>query len=172
MLQQLTQLAQTYTTYTYSYTPQGSNNAAAAGLAVGMLVFLLIIAVIVGLFFIICNWKIFTKANKPGWASIIPIYNTWVFCEVAGKPGWWSLLITFIPIVNIVLAIIVYIEISKKFGKDPIFALLLIFLPIIGLPILAFGKAQYMGSGSASNGANSPSAMSPTPQAPQPPVVQ
>ena len=27
---------------------------------------------------IVANWKIYTKAGKPGWASIIPIYNQYV----------------------------------------------------------------------------------------------
>ncbi len=31
-------------------------------------------------------WKAFTKAGKPGWAAIIPIYNTIVLPQIAGKP--------------------------------------------------------------------------------------
>ena len=32
------------------------------------------------------GWKMFTKAGKPGWAIIIPIYNLIVMLEIAGKP--------------------------------------------------------------------------------------
>jgi len=38
---------------------------------------------------IIGLWKIFIKAGKPGWASIIPIYNIIVLLEIIGKPLWW-----------------------------------------------------------------------------------
>ena len=32
---------------------------------------------------------------------------------------------------------------AKKFGKSTGFAVLMAFLPVIGLPILAFGSAKY-----------------------------
>ncbi len=34
-----------------------------------------IISLILGIIAIVAMWKIFKKADKPGWASIIPIYN-------------------------------------------------------------------------------------------------
>ena len=54
---------------------------------------------------VVSMWKIFTKAGKPGWAVIIPIYNIIIMLEIAGKPWWWLLLIMFVPFANIVLAI-------------------------------------------------------------------
>ena len=42
-------------------------------------------------------WKLFEKAEQPGWAAIIPIYNTYIMLKIGGKPGWW-LLLMFIPI--------------------------------------------------------------------------
>jgi len=106
------------------------------GLVVG--VFALICAVIV----IAAMWKLFNKAGKPGWAAIIPIYNIIVLLEIIEKPLWWIVLM-FIPFVNFVIAIIVNIELAKKFGKDIVFAIGLILLPIVFLPILGFGSAQY-----------------------------
>ena len=35
-------------------------------------------------FEVICLWKVFEKAGKPGWASLIPVYNMWIFFEMAG----------------------------------------------------------------------------------------
>ena len=32
-------------------------------------------------------WAMFAKAGQPGWAAIIPIYNTIVLLRVAGRPG-------------------------------------------------------------------------------------
>ncbi len=91
-------------------------------------------------------WKVFTKAGKPGWASIVPIYNIIVLLEVVGKPWWW-LLLMLIPIVNIVIVIIVYHKLSLSFGKGSGFTVGLILLGIIFLPILGFGDAQYVGPG-------------------------
>lgn len=91
---------------------------------------------------IMALWKLFTKAGKPGWASIIPIYNNLVLIDIAGKPMWWFLLM-FIPIVNIVISVMVYIGLAKNFGRGAGTVIGLIFLPFIFLLILAFGSAEY-----------------------------
>ncbi len=89
-------------------------------------------------------WTVFVKAGKPGWASIIPIYNGIVILQIAGRPVWWFLLY-LIPLVNIIIAIIVMIDFAKSFGKGVGFALGLIFLGFIFMPILAWSDAQYLG---------------------------
>jgi hypothetical protein len=96
-------------------------------------------------FIIACTWKIFTKAGKPGWAAIIPIYNTIVLLEITGKPIWWIILF-LIPGVNIVIAIMVTHQLSLSFGQGIGMTLLLLLLPFIGYPMLAFGSAQYQGT--------------------------
>jgi len=95
-------------------------------------------------FGIIVQWKIFTKAGKPGWASIVPIYNVLVLLEIVGKP-WWYLLLMLIPGVNVVILIMVMLDLAKVFGKSGGFAVGLIFLSIIFMAILAFGDAKYLG---------------------------
>lgn len=87
-------------------------------------------------------WKVFTKAGKPGWACIVPIYNVIVLLEIAGKPLWWILLM-IIPLVNIVIAILLAIEVAKKFGQSAGFGLGLAFLPFIFYPVLGYGSARY-----------------------------
>ena len=103
---------------------------------IGLLVAVLVIA---GL------WKVFTKAGKPGWAAIIPIYNLIVLLQIAGKPVWWFLLL-FIPVVNIVIMVLIWMGVAKAFGKGTGFALGLLFLSPIFVPILGFGDAKYVGS--------------------------
>jgi hypothetical protein len=93
-------------------------------------------------FMIYCLWKIFEKAGYPGWASIIPIYNSIVMLQIAQKPIWWIFLF-FIPFVNIIIAILVYIDFAKAFGAGTGFAIGMVFLPIIFMPILALGNYQY-----------------------------
>jgi hypothetical protein len=89
-------------------------------------------------------WKVFSKAGQPGWAAIIPIYNVYVMCKVAGRPGWWFLLM-LIPLVNFIIAIVLNVDIAKRFGKGVGFAIGMLFLPFIFWPILGFGSAQYQG---------------------------
>ena len=102
----------------------------------------LIICLAISLLVIASMWKVFTKAGKPGWAAIIPIYNTIVLLEIVGKPIWWIILL-LIPFVNIIVLLIVINELSKSFGRGVGTTLGLIFLGFIFLPILAFGSAQY-----------------------------
>ena len=89
-------------------------------------------------------WKVFTKAGKPGWAAIIPIYNFIVLLEIVGRPTWWVVLM-LVPLVNIVIGIMVHLELARSFGKGTGFALGLIFLGMIFFPILGFGSARYQG---------------------------
>jgi hypothetical protein len=106
----------------------------------GVLVLIFWLAVVV--FYIACMWKIFTKAGQPGWAAIVPIYNLWVLLQIVNRPGWW-LVLFLIPFVNIVIEIIVIVDLAKAFGKSVGFAVFMIFLGFIALPILALGSAQY-----------------------------
>src|SRR5437763_14185881 len=87
-------------------------------------------------------WKIFTKAGKPGWAAIIPIYNLIVLLEIAGKPLWWFILF-LIPIVNLIVAIMVVASVARKFGKGIGFAIGMLVLAPIFYPMLAFGDSTY-----------------------------
>jgi magnesium-transporting ATPase (P-type) len=93
---------------------------------------------------IVSQWKIYSKANKPGWACLIPIYNIIVLLEIVGKPLWW-LFLFLIPIVNIVFVIWMTNLLSKSFGKSEGFTIGLIFLPFIFIPILGLGDAKYIG---------------------------
>ena len=118
----------------------GAESGGGAAAAVLLIVYLALMV-----FMIASAWRVFTKAGQPGWASLIPIYNTYIFLKIAGKPGWWLILL-FIPLVNIVIGIIATVAFAKSFGKGAGFAVGLIFLPIIFFPILAWGSAQHKAS--------------------------
>ncbi len=91
---------------------------------------------------IVSLWKVFQKAGKPGWASIIPIYNIVVLLEMTGKPIWWVILM-FIPIVNIAVGIVLWYSVSQSFGRDAWYTVGLFLFPYVFLPMLAFGDAVY-----------------------------
>lgn len=126
-----------------SYYGGSSLDAASAGfLAAGMMVYFVIILAI-ALIAIVSMWKIFDKAGQPGWTAIIPILNTLTLIKICNKEWWWILLM-LIPVVNFVVLVILYLELAKAFGKETIFAVGLILVPIVFLPILAFGSSQYV----------------------------
>ena len=104
----------------------------------------IIFGLLIALLLIVAMWKVFTKAGQPGWASIIPIYNLYIWCKIVGRPWWWILLM-LIPFVNFIVCIILCIDLAKSFGKGVGFGIGLALLGIIFFPILGFGSAQYQG---------------------------
>ena len=135
------------------------------GSLIAVTVIFILIGLAAGILMIVAYWIIFTKAGKPGWACLIPIYNIIVLLEVVGKPWWWIFLL-LIPIVNLVIGIIVLHRLSLSFGKDVGFTLGLIFFSIIFWPILAFSKAKYVGPGGTP-----PASPVAAPPPPPPPAV-
>ena len=102
--------------------------------------FLFLIAVVV--LYIAAYWKVYAKAGEPGWGSLIPIYNVYLWLKMANRPGWW-LLLYLVPLVNVVIAVIVHLDVAKAFGKSTGFAILLILFGFIMVPVLAFGPSVY-----------------------------
>lgn len=96
---------------------------------------------------VIALWPVFTKAGRPGWGAIIPIYNTYLLVKIAGYHGALTILF-FIPLVNIVIAILVGLGVGRAFGKSTAFSIVLLWLlSIIGYFIIGYGKATYHGDG-------------------------
>jgi hypothetical protein len=106
---------------------------------------LLLIELALYAFFAICNAKLFAKAGRPGWAAFVPIYNSVVAIDIAGKPMWWIVLM-LIPIVNIIIALVVLVGFVQAFGKGAGYILGLLLLPVLFLPMLAFGGSRYQGA--------------------------
>ena len=126
---------------------ENNDNAGAVGGIFGMafacVFFVIYIAILVAI--IAGVWKMFVKAGEPGWAAIIPFYNTFVMVKICGKPILWFIL-TFIPCVNFIIGILLALELAKVFGKSAAYGIGIILLPFIFVPMLGFGKAQYIGT--------------------------
>jgi hypothetical protein len=100
----------------------------------GYFILALLILTIVGM------WKVFVKAGRPGWAVLIPIYNIYVLLKIADDPGWW-LILMLIPFVNLIVGGIVAVDLAHRFERGVVFALGMVFLPFIFIPILGFREA-------------------------------
>lgn len=136
--------------YDYSYYDNVSSGFPSGIFAAfgGMMLF----SSLIGIFMIVCMWKIFTKAGKEGWKSLIPIYNIIVLLEIVELPTWYIILY-IIPFVNIYALFKTYIELAHKFGKSTGFGVLMAFFGIVCFPILAFDSSIYQ-SGSYSENTN------------------
>lgn len=104
----------------------------------------LVVALAISILNIIAMWKIYAKAGKPGWACIIPFYSQYCLFDIVWGNGWLFLL-SYIPLVNIVVMIILYFKLAKAFGKGTGFGFGLLFLRTIFVLILGFGSAEYIG---------------------------
>ncbi len=122
---------------------------------------------ILGLFILVCFWRVFTKCGEPGWSCLIPIYNYYVWAKMVKRPElfkWMlyslgaiilgAIFMTFLAalgwiligagyIALIVVAIMMYHALSVAFGQGAGFTIGLLFLGIIFFPLLAFGNYTY-----------------------------
>jgi hypothetical protein len=114
-----------------------------AAVIIGLLVQLAISTVIFGVV-VAGLWKVFVKAGQPGWAALVPIYNTYVMTQITGRPILWFILL-LVPCVNIVAGFLLMQDLAKSFGKTSLYGLGLFFLSPIFLPMLGFSDAQYAG---------------------------
>jgi tryptophan-rich sensory protein len=106
-----------------------------------MVIFWFIFATAV-VFQVTCISVVFTKADKPSWACIVPIYGIILLCDIAGKPRWWTLLCV-IPFVNVVAYIILSLGLARNFERSDGFGVGLILLPVFFYGVLAFGGSEY-----------------------------
>ena len=125
-----------------------------------------IATLVVYILMIIAWWKIFAKAGEAGWKSLIPVYNTYVFCNIIGINFWiYVLAVPFVIgiidaivgtqsnlVVILQAAYVLFIDIlfaiklGDTFKKGAGFKVGLFFLPFIFYLILAFGNSKYTGA--------------------------
>lgn len=63
------------------------------------------------------TWKLYKKAGKKPWEALIPVYNAVVLMEIINRPKWWVILL-FIPIINLLMFPVIWVETIRSFGKN------------------------------------------------------
>lgn len=130
------------------------------GVILGFMVFIIVLAFVVYILEAIGLWKMFKKADQPGWASLIPIYNIYILYKIVGVNPYWLLISILVgmfgnmlPVigpllslaVNIYVAVLVAISTANSFGKDMGFGIVSIFFAPICHMIIGLGDAEYLG---------------------------
>lgn len=116
---------------------QDDMSGAVGGMIAGMFGLFLFLALAAYVFSSLCFMKIAERTNtENGWWAWIPILNILLMLNIARKPLWWILLF-LIPLVNIVIAIIVLVEICKARGKSPLLVIGF-FIPVVNFVVLGY----------------------------------
>ena len=61
------------------------------------------------------TWKLYVRAGRKAWEAAIPIYNGVVLMQIINRPKWWIILL-FIPVVNVLMFPVIWIETIRTFG--------------------------------------------------------
>ena len=107
------------------------------------LILLLLLPLLVAAIELVSTWKIFVKMGDEGWMSIVPFLNIYRIFQ-RSRPDQ-AILWTILPFACGIGAFVAVFDLAKLFGKEIGYALGLIFLPFVFLPMLAFGSATYQG---------------------------
>ncbi len=103
----------------------------------------IVILAVLKVYNIMVRWIIFRKANKHGWAAIVPIYNQITYLKVCNISPWW-ILILFIPIIGWIiygiLKIFAKFTLAEAFNKGTAFGFGLLILGIVFRSIIAFNR--------------------------------
>ena len=82
-------------------------------------------------------WKLFVKAGKPGYFTLIPFYNLYVLLLIIKKPLWWYVLL-LIPFLNVFVYMLILVELVKCYGKYGLGEqFLAVVVPFVYLPIIS-----------------------------------
>lgn len=57
---------------------------------------------------IVAKWKLFEKAGEPGWACVVPLYDSYVLFKLSWGNGWYFLLTTVPAVLMEITFFLVY----------------------------------------------------------------
>ena len=77
----------------------------------------LIFVIVIQVIHFLATWKLYVKSGKKAWQALVPIYNAIVLMEIINRPKWWVILL-FIPIINLLMFPILWVETIRSFGRN------------------------------------------------------
>ncbi|MCG2462447.1 signal peptidase I [Flavobacteriaceae bacterium F89] len=86
------------------------------------------------------TWKLYVKAGRKAWEAAVPIYNAVVLMQIINRPKWWVVLL-FIPIINLLMFPVIWVETIRSFGKNTLVDTWLVILTL-GLYIYYINYTQ------------------------------
>src|SRR5439155_25563931 len=93
---------------------------------------------------VLLGWlRVFPKAGRPWWAALIPGYNIYILVVGVARLSLLWFVLLLIPVVNFIAAILVNVEVARRFGRSEAFGLGLALLGFVFYPVLGLGDAKY-----------------------------
>lgn len=102
---------------------------------------LLIVVVAVVFIFVLSLWTMLERVQKRGVIALVPVYRFAALFKGVGLNPWLSILM-IIPGVNFIMRIIFYVRVAKTFRRTYFMVPFLVVLPLLFLPIVAFGDGR------------------------------
>lgn len=113
-------------------------------------------------------FKMFKKANQPGWTAFIPLFSSYICFKISWNiKSFWiyiiaifgmqltqiitdNIIVSLISLVAAIVALVFHFKLNfrlaKSFRKSTGWGILLSLFPFIASLILGFGDAQYVGN--------------------------
>lgn len=78
-----------------------------------------IVFLIVQVIHFLGTWKLYVKAGRKAWEAAVPVYNVVVLMKIINRPKeWYWVILLFLPIIQVLMFPIVWVETCRSFGKN------------------------------------------------------
>ncbi len=113
------------------------------GAGFGAVFFLIVLAVY--FYFAFTQYKIAQRVGcaDKAWWSYVPVLNTFLLIQMAGKEWTWFLF-CLIPVANVIVFAILWMEVAKASGNSSIWGVLVLipFLNFVAMGVMAFAGSM------------------------------
>ena len=85
------------------------------------LIFFFVVQIVHGL----GTWKLYKFSGHKPFEAFVPVYNAIVLMKIIRRPKWWIILL-FIPVINLLIFPVIWVETARSFGKNSTIETLLV----------------------------------------------
>ena len=80
----------------------------------------ILFALIIQVVHFLGTWRLYKASGESPWKAIVPIYNAIILLKIIHRPWWWIFLL-FLPVINLMIFMVLWIDTVKYFGKNKTF---------------------------------------------------